>query len=218
MPAVRRTTLGDIREVNDLIKKVYDSTDIKNYDLLEGINDHPFANKAANLRSKLAYAAIMRNLRTTNHYVLPGQITLFGYSQPKFKEKLAYYDATPFCLSFGIFRTEEGNIREVMLNFHYFPPFARVRILNNIYNAFRPYFSKFFNDIPNKPNSVISYNVLKHILKHNDKIAFATKEYIPVLRGRTYKIPSKMISTAAYTEGHFSKTTMQQIFNFWRKF
>ena len=64
----------------------------------------------------------------------------------------------------------------------------------------------------------MSYDMLKHLLKTNQKIAFGTKMYIPVLRGITYQIPSRLFSTAFYTEGKFSKATLQQIWHFWRQF
>jgi hypothetical protein len=60
--------------------------------------------------------------------------------------------------------------------------------------------------------------MLKHLLKTNQKIAFGTKMYIPVLRGATFNIPARLLPTAFYTEGKFSKATLQQIFHFWRQF
>ena len=55
-------------------------------------------------------------------------------------------------------------------------------------------------------------------MKRNTKIAFGIKMYIPVLRGATFVIPTRLFSTAFYTEGKFSKATLQQIFKFWRQF
>ena len=55
-------------------------------------------------------------------------------------------------------------------------------------------------------------------MKVNDKIGFGIKMYVPVLRGRSYVIPTRLLPTAFYTEGHFSKATLQQIFKFWRQF
>ena len=64
----------------------------------------------------------------------------------------------------------------------------------------------------------ISYRKLKAIMKSNTKIGFGIKMYIPILRGATYLIPTRLLSTAFYTEGKFSKATLQQIFKFWRQF
>ena len=134
------------------------------------------------------------------------------------KEELEYYDRTPFTLFLGITRTKDGNIREVGLNLHYYPPFARARILNHTYEVFKPYFDKNFNDVTGKPNTFISYTRLKHLMRNNLKIAFGIKMYIPVLRQASWVIPTRLLSTAMYTEGHFSKASLQQIFHFWRQF
>lgn len=211
------STIGDLSN----LKKVGEDLskdEIKNYNLLEDINEHPLAKKYSVTRSKLAYAEIIKNLKPTKKYLLPGQICLFNYYEPKYKEDLEYYDKTPLVLFFGITRDTRGNIREIGLNLHYYPPFARAKILNTVYNVFKLYFQKYFNEPSNKPNTFISYHRLMHIINTNKHLAFGIKMYIPVLRGTSYVIPSKLLSTAYYTEGNFSKATLQQIFSFWRKF
>lgn len=170
------------------------------------------------MRSKLAYKEILTNLKPTKRYLLPGQCVVFEYLEPKFKEELEYYDRTPFTLFLGITRTKEDTIREIGLNLHYFPPFTRARILAQTYNVFKPYFKKYFNEASTKPNTVISYDALKHIMKTNSKIAFGIKMYVPVLRSKSFVLPTKYLSTAFYTEGHFGKATLGQIFRFWRQF
>ena len=64
----------------------------------------------------------------------------------------------------------------------------------------------------------ISYKALKRLLKRNAKIAFGVKMYIPTLRQQTYIIPTRLLGTAFYTEGNFSKATLAQIRKFWRQF
>lgn len=215
------TTTGVInakRSIDDISRHVYTPEEIEAYNLENAINKHPLASRPMNIRSKVAYSEIMKNLKPSTKYLLPGQFVLFEYLEPKFKEDLEYYDRTPFTLFFGITRTDEGNIREIGINLHYYPPHTRARIIRRVYQVFRPYFNKYFNDPNKKPNVVISYAALKHIMKTNDKLAFGIKMYIPVLRGRTYVLPTRLLSTAFYTEGHFSKATLQQIFRFWREF
>ena len=77
---------------------------------------------------------------------------------------------------------------------------------------------KYFNDAPEKPATFVNYNAIKHIMKHNIKVGFGIKEYIPVLRGNTYVLPTRLLPTAFYTEGHFSRATLAQIQKFWRQF
>lgn len=221
MPIIHKSeqvTLGSPVNLRDVTTKIYDPDEIKNYQLDEAINNHPLVKRPTAIRSKLAYKEIIHNTKPTKKYLLPGQVVLFHYAEPKFKEELEYYDRTPFTLFLGITRTKDGNIREVGINLHYYPPFARARILNHTYEVFKPYFDKNFNDVTGKPNTFISYDRLKHLMRTNLKIAFGIKMYIPVLRQASWVIPTRLLSTAIFTEGHFSKASLQQIFHFWRQF
>ena len=221
MPIIQKSeqaTLGYSGTLKEISSRIWDPEEIKAYQLDEAINNHPLAKRPTAIRSKLAYKEILHNAKLTKKYLLPGQVVLFHYAEPKYKEELEYYDKTPFTLFLGITRTNDGNIREVGLNLHYYPPFSRARILTHTYNVFKPYFDKNFNEVTGKPNTFISYDRLKHLMKANLKIAFGIKMYIPVLRQASWLIPTRLLSTAIYTEGHFSKATLQQIFHFWRQF
>jgi len=221
MPIIHKpekTTLGHIFSLKDLDRKIYDEDEIKYFKMLESINEHPLAKRPTSIRSKLAYKELLSLTKPTKKYLLPGQIVLFHYSQPKYKEELAYYDASPLTLFCGITRTDDGNIREVGINLHYYPPFTRTKIINEVYKHFKPYFDKNFNEVTGKPNTWISYSEIKHLAKVNAKIGFGIKMYIPVLRGASYVLPTRLVPTACFTEGHFSKATLQQIFHFWRQF
>ena len=220
MPTILKSTTSTLgkTQLREIDEHLYSPDEIKAFRMDEAISEHPLKHRPTNIRSKLAYRELMNNAKTTTKYLLPGQISIFNYSEPKYKEELEYYDKTPFTLFLGITRTNDGNIREVGLNLHYYPPFSRARILTHTYNVFKPYFDKNFNEVTGKPNTFISYDRLKHLMKANLKIAFGIKMYIPVLRQASWLIPTRLLSTAIYTEGHFSKATLQQIFHFWRQF
>jgi len=198
--------------------KIYDAQEIHDYDMYTGINDHILAKRPTGTRSKLAYREILNEIKSTTKYLLPGSLVLFAYDTPKLKEELEYYDKFPLVLFFGIIRTKDNTIREVGLNLHYFPPFTRARIFVSIYNMWKSYFDLNFNEYQHRPNTLISYKALKHIIKRDAKIAFGIREYIPSLRGNSYVIPTRLYSTAFYTEGVFSKMTRTQIHKFWRQF
>ena len=202
----------------ELDRFIYDAESIENFRMDEAIQNHPLSRRPTNMRSKLAYSEIMKLIKPTTKYLLPGQIVVFGYSEPKFKEDLEYYDKTPFTIFLGITRTNEGNIREVGLNLHYYPPRIRSRILTTTYNVFKYHFQKHFNDTTDKPAGFINYKALKHIMRSNTKIGFGIKMYIPVLRGKSYVLPTRLLPTAFYTEGHFSKATLAQIQKYWRQY
>lgn len=212
------TTLGAVRDARELAKHIYTDDEIKRFRMDLAIQNHPLAKKPTIMRSKLAYRELLHNVKPTKKYLLPGQVVMFNYLEPKFKEELEYYDKTPCVLFFGITRTKDGNIREIGLNLHYYPPHARMKILNTTYEVFKSYFQKYFNDPGNKPNMFITWKALKALLKRNTKLAFGVKMYIPVLRSSTYLIPTRLIGTAFYTEGHFSKATLAQIQKFWRQY
>lgn len=215
---IKRTTLGNVFNLRDLDRKIYDKDEIKEFDLYESINSHPLSHRPTSIRSKLAYQDLLKVCKPTRNYLLPGQLVLFHYANPKYKEELEYYDASPLTLFCGITRTKDGNIREVGINLHYFPPFTRYKVIDAVYRHFKPYFEKSFNEPTGKPNTWISFDAVRHLAKSNAKIGFAVKMYIPVLRGKSYVLPTRLVPTACYTEGHFSKATMQQIFKFWRQF
>lgn len=214
------------KELNDKLrymspKDIYFTRDlIIDYRMNEAIAQHPLAKIHWSKRSKIAYRDILTTCKPTPKYLLPGQIVLFEYLEPKYKEELEYYDRTPLTLFCGITRTKEGQIREIGFNLHYYPPFARAKIMNTVYEVFKNYYSKeqTFNEGTNRPNTFISYKALCALLKRNQKIAFGIKMYIPVLRSRSYVLPTKMLSTAFYTEGHFSKATARQVYMFWKQF
>ena len=211
-------TFGQVLTLRDLSKKIYTDEEIRNFKMNEALDDHPLVKRPTFVRSKLAYKELLKNLKPTTKYLIPGQMVLFNYAQPKYKEELEYYDASPLTMFCGITRTNDGNIREIGFNLHYYPPFTRARLIERVYNHFKPYFDKNFNEVTGKPNTWISYDAIKHLMRTNDKIAFGIEMYIPVLRGNSYVIPTRLIPTACFTEGHFSKATLQQVYHFWRKF
>lgn len=211
-------TIGSRKVLEELGKYQYSPDEIANYDIETAINNHPLARKPTMMRSKLAYQMVMKNTKMTNRYLLPGQCVIFNYLEPKFKDELEFYDRTPFVIFFGITRTKDGNIREVGINLHYYPPFARARIMRQIYRVFKSYFDKNFNDPSKKPNRFISWRALKHICRRNLHLAFGIKMYIPVLRADSYVVPTRLLASAFYTEGHFSKATLSQIRKFWRSY
>ena len=211
------TTLGTIRNLHEVTTHIYSDDEINKFNMQLAIDNHPLSHKPTNMRSKLAYKEIMTEVQQSPRYMLPGMFAMFGYREPKYKEQLQYYDATPAVIFFGITRTKESTIREIGFNLHYFPPFARAKIIDLVYNVFKAYYNNYFNEVPTRPNRFVDYNVLRKMLNRYG-IGFGLRMYIPVLRGKTYIMPTRMIPTLAYTEGHFNGATLGQIQRYWRKF
>ena len=146
--------------------------------------------------------------------VLPGQLIMFNYFEPATKDKLEYYDAMPCTIFFGIINTKNGK-RVLGFNIHYYPPRIRFRLMNRIYEIFKPIYSKQFNEPLNKEVDFFSYKMLISQLQ-KAKLDFGIREYIPQLMTKITPIPASGWSKAVLTEGHFKKETREQILNYWK--
>lgn len=205
------------QKIEQIDQYLYQPDEIKKFRLDEAVNEHPLKRRPINMRSRIAYREILLNTKPTNKYLLPGQISIFSYPNPKTEEDLDYYDKTPMTVFFGLTRDKKNNIREVGINMHYFPPFARTRVLNSIYEVFKQYYQMQFNEPIHKVNHYINWPVLKRLCKKY-KIGFAVKMYIPMLRRNTHIIPTRLLPTAIYTEGHFAKDVLTNIMTYWRHY
>ena len=74
-----------------------------------------------------------------------------------------------------------------------------------------------FNEDQHRVNRVITWNQVKNLMRHS-KVGFAVRMYVPILRSRTYVMPTRLIPTATYSEGHFSKDSLQNIMTYWRHY
>lgn len=205
------------QKLEQIDQYIYQPEEIKNFRLDEAINEHPLKRRPINMRSRLAYREILLNTKGTTKYLLPGQICIFSYPNPKTEPDLEFYDKTPMTVFFGLTRDKKNNIREIGINLHYFPPFGRTRVINSIYEVFKQYYQLQFNDPVHKVNKYINWPVLKRLCRKY-KIGFAVKMYIPMLRKNTHIIPTRLLPTAIYTEGHFAKETLTNIMTFWRRY
>lgn len=194
---------------------IYTPEEIKNFRLDEAINEHPLKRRPINLRSRLAYREILLNTKASTKYILPGEMVIFEYSTPKTADELEYYDKTPMVLFFGLTRDKKNNIREIGINFHFVPPFARIRILNTCYEVWKQYNELQFNDPIHRVNKYINWPILKRLCKKY-KIEFIVRMYIPMLRRNTHIIPVRLWPTAFFSEGHFNKETLSNIMTYWR--
>lgn len=216
---LNKKTVGFTRQkLEEVDKYIYSPEDMKFFRMDEAIKNHPLARKPLNMRSKWAYAEIMRELKPTTKYLLPGQICVFEYIDPKTRDQLEYWDKTPMTLFCGLTKTADNNIREVGFNIHFIPPFARARMLNTVYEVFKRHFWQNFNEAQHKPFPMINYKALSRLCKRNAKIGFCIKMYVPMLRANTYVLPTRLLPTAFYTEGHFSKATLKEVQTFWRRY
>lgn len=147
--------------------------------------------------------------------IVPGQLVMFRYFEPKNMDDLEYYDAEPCTIFFGIFNAKEGK-RVLGFNIHYYPPKIRYIVMNKIFEIYKPIYSKYFTDGTNKEIDAFDYKYLMEMLEKYD-LDFGVRMYIPSLIKGTTPIPPNMWQIAVFTEGNFKKRTRTQILNFWKK-
>lgn len=146
--------------------------------------------------------------------IMPGQLIMFDYLTPKTKEQLEYYDAMPCTIFFGEFSTKEGP-RVIGFNLHYYPPKFRYRIIDRIFEIFKPLYLKSWGD-PITESMEMNYSmILKQLQK--EKLDFGVRMYIPKLMKRITPIPPKFWQKAVFTEGRFKKQTREAILNYWKQ-
>jgi hypothetical protein len=192
---------------------------LKDFSIWKEVKKHPLY-KISN-RDKKARAMIDEyreenkpKLKSKN-FITPGQLVLFKYLNPKTKEELEYYDASPCTIFFGVFNSSQGK-RVLGFNVHYFPPLLRYKIMDEIFRMYKPVYKKYFETGLPKDLDAFDYKYLTDELDRQN-LSFAVRMYIPQLIGDTYIVPPKMWPTALMTEGWFKKETRAAIMNYFKK-
>ena len=166
-------------------------------------------------RDKNSRKYVAENLESlSKQYILPGQLIMFNYFEPKTKEQLQYYDAMPCTIFFGIINTQHGK-RVLGFNIHYYPPRIRYKLMDRIYEIFKPIYNKSFNKPLKSEMDYFNYKMLIQQLQ-KAKLDFGIREYIPELITSVVPIPPSTWPKAVLTEGHFKKETREQILNYWK--
>lgn len=185
-----------------------------NFTILKDIKSSPMYGKTN--RDPFARQIIESNCQQApRNRIVPGQLVLFEYFDPKTKSKLEYYDASPCTIFFGVFRSKQGR-RILGFNIHYYPPKIRYSIMDKIFKIYRPVYTKYFTTGTTKEIDAFDYAYLISALKKNG-LDFGVREYIPSLIGKTWMIPPNQWQVAVFTEGWFKKQTRAAIMKYWRK-
>ena len=81
--------------------------DPRKFSLMQEVKKHPLykkSNRDAKARAMIdEYKKNQEKKMTSKNNITPGQLVLFKYLNPKTKEELEYYDASPCTIFFGIF-------------------------------------------------------------------------------------------------------------------
>ena len=193
--------------------------DIKKFVLIDEIKKHPLykvSNRDAKARSMIdEYKDENKSYIKSKNKIIPGQMVMFKYLNPKTLEELQYYDAAPCTIFFNVVNTEEGK-RVLGFNLHYFPPQLRYIIINRIFEMYKPVYKKYFESGLNTDMDAFDYKYLIDELNRQN-LGFAVRMYIPSLIGDTYIVPPKVWSTAMMTEGWFKKETRAAIMQYFKQ-
>ncbi len=189
----------------------------KNYRLYETIRQEKLYKSNINVRDKVARRTLEESLDSRNSSsILPGQLIMFDYFEPATEKDLEYYDAKPVTIFFNKIKTDDG-FRVLGFNIHYYPPRIRYRIMDRIFEIFKPFYEKAWNDPLKKELTYMEYKMLMGQLKKS-KLDFGVRMYIPKLMNRITPIPTKYWSISVFSEGHFKKRTREMIMNYWKNY
>lgn len=187
----------------------------KNFDFIkDGVKKNPLYKKPYNTKKVEASNIIKENCEIVNK-IVPGQLIYFNYFQPKTKDELKYYDATPLTIYFNTFTSKEGHREAIGFNIHYYPPKIRYRIMSLIYKLFKPMFDSSWEEGVKRGRADFNYDfIIKNLQKYN--LDFGVRMYDVSLMNQTRLVPTKWMSTAVFTEGNFKKETRAQILSYWK--
>lgn len=189
----------------------------KSYSLLEEIKKSKLFKKSGSTADDIARKKIEESCKTSaiSRYAKAGQLILFKYLEPKTKEELEYYDASPCTIFFGTFKAKEGK-RILGFNIHYYPRNARFNIMDKIFKMYRPVYAKYFDTGLTTDLDAFDYRYLIDQLEEHG-LGFGVRMYIPSLASEPRVINPDMWTTAVYTEGWFKKRTKAAIVQYWRQ-
>lgn len=187
----------------------------KDYSFIKAVRSDKDYKSNVERRDKNSRKFLKENYATKNEKsILPGQLIIFNYFEPKTKEELKYYDAMPCTIFFNIVDTENGK-RVLGFNLHYYPPRWRWRILERVLEIFKPFYKQYWDKNVKSELKYFNYLMLIDQLQ-KAKLDFGVRMYIPSLMASITPIPVQAWPKASLTEGRFKKMTKEAIMNYWK--
>lgn len=187
-----------------------------NYSLIKQIKKTPYYSKSPSDGDANARKFITDHVTSGGAgNIVPGQLILFEYFEPKTKEELEYYDASPCTIFFNVINTKDGK-RVLGFNIHYYPPKMRQQVMNRIFEIYKPIYTKYFKSGAKSSVDAFDYRYLISALEKAG-LGFGVRMYIPNLIGQIWKVPPQMWHIAVFTEGWFKKRTRTAILRYWNQ-
>lgn len=188
----------------------------KNYSLIKDIRSDKIYKSNIKHRNNSARKYIEEHCTeglNKHKLIVPGQLIMFNYFEPKTEEELEYYDAMPCTIFFGTHNTADGE-RVIGFNIHYYPPRIRYQLMDRVFEIYKNSYVKSWSKPLNEEISVFYYEIFIYQLQQA-KLDFGVRQYIPKLMSKITPIPASMWHKAVFTEGAFKKATRQAIMNYW---
>ena len=187
------------------------------YSLLEEIKKSPYYGETHTARNDARARAFVEEHCPIigSGRIVPGQLILFKYFEPKTKEDLEYWDSSPQTIFFNVINTQQGK-RVLGFNIHYYPPKMRYQIMDTIFNIYKPMLSKYFKEGNKSSIDAFDYRYLVDSLEKAG-LGFGVREYIPNLIKEVRVVPPQMWHVAVFTEGWFKKQTRTAIMRYWNQ-
>lgn len=190
---------------------------VKTFNLYESIKKSPLYKKSAEKRDGLARDFLKETPKLGIGKIVPGQLLLFNYFEPKTKDELEYYDASPCTIFFGVYNSKDKGKRVIGFNIHYYPPRTRWIIMTEIFKAFKPILMKYFDSGIEREIDAFDYRYIMDELERK-KMTFGVRQYDPHLMADIHNIAPNCWTAACFTEGWFKKQTKAAIMNHWKNF
>lgn len=204
------------RPLNRKVEETLPQSAGPKYSLLKEIQNSPYYGKEVSRNDTRAREFINEHVEVAGSgNIVPGQLIIFEYFEPKTKEELEYYDASPCTIFFNIVNTKDGK-RVLGFNIHYYPPKMRYQIMSTIFDIFKPIYSKYFKEGNSSSIEAFDYQYLIESLEKAG-LGFGVRMYIPSLIKSVRKVPPQMWHIAVFTEGWFKKQTRTAILRYWNQ-
>jgi hypothetical protein len=192
------------------------------YTLKSHISRSPWlkSGRPATKAIKWLYQEVFKNPDVYRHNRMllnQGNLYMFEYKNPKYKDTLDFYDKFPLVLALGPVSTKLG-IRNIGFNLHLLPIKIRVIVLCLVFDFFkRLYRYQIFHNRENRPVN-INYGIITKKLERYG-VKFCVRMYIPNRQRQIVKFGYKDWAKAIFIPSRgYSKITAPKLLKAWKDF
>ncbi|AFF28137.1 gp139 [Sphingomonas phage PAU] len=154
----------------------------QSYDLFKEIKNHPWNGPQGRIQAYDWYRKYRKDKKNwlKGQLMKQGQLYMFDYVDPKYKDVLPWFDENPLVISLGPVKTSLG-WRTININLHLLPPITRKIVMSKIFDFNKNRYKALMG--VNNPKAIPSVNY-KSLIQPLEQygIGFAIRMYIPELQ------------------------------------